>query len=79
MNAAPLTIEQAELRRLGIGVECAAATLNGAAQRVEAKQASIGDFVIAQAKYEFVRDAFCEQLEATTGQSSAWLERVLSL
>ena len=75
----PLNWTQSELRRLGIVLECAAATLNSVAQRVEAKQATIDEFVSAQSEYEFARAAFCQQLEVTTGQSSPWLDRVLSL
>jgi hypothetical protein len=69
----------AELRRLGVQLECTAATLTAVAQRVEAKQADYSDFAIAEAEYEFTRDSFREQLGAVTGRSAAWIERLLAL
>lgn len=69
----------AELRRLGIELECKSATLTAVAQRVEAKQVDYSAFAIAEADYEFARDCFREQLGAVTGRSAAWIERLLAL
>lgn len=67
------------LRRKGILVECAASTLNSLCQRVDAGQAGIQDFTDAQIEYELMREDFREGLAEMTGQSSAWIERVLAL
>ena len=69
----------AELRRLGIELECKAATLTAVAQRVEAKQIDYSAFAIAEADYEYARDCFREQLGAVTGRTATWIERLLSL
>jgi hypothetical protein len=74
-----LPIGEALLRRKGIVVECAASHLNSLCQRVEAGKADVADFTIAQADYEMARDDFRETLANVTGQSAAWVERVLSL
>lgn len=77
--AEDLPIGEALLRRKGIVLECSASHLNSLCQRVEAGKADVADFVIAQSDYEMARDDFRETLANVTGQSAAWIERVLAL
>lgn len=70
---------QRELRRMGLALECAAASFTGVAQRCEAAQASIADFEQAAEAHGFARDNFRDALERATGISAAAIERWLAL